>query len=566
MRQASAQRRANLRKRSDKRDVWTLDCETDPFEIGIVPEPFLWGLYDGGRDEYFQFETADEVADFIRDKRILIYAHNGGKFDYHYMKPHFNSDEPIMVIGSRIARFKIGDAELRDSTNLLPVPLAAFQKEKVDYNIFRKHVRNIPANRKIIELYLKSDCVNLYNFVREFFIRYGSHLTQAGASMKYWSKNYGVEIPRQSPSRYRELKPYYYGGRVQCFANGYRDFKFKILDINSAYPYAMTFKHPFSVGGDSGRVLPVEREKIETALIRLTAVSKGALPLRGEDGSLYFPNDERKGREYFITGWEYLAGLETGTLEPVRIKEVITFDQLISFKDYVAEFYEQRIKAKAAGDKASDIFAKIFLNSLYGKFAANPENYSEYVITDADSERMPGYVGEGFQPVTEWDESRQLLARPLPEKRHHYYNIATAASITGFVRAYLWRALCQCRGAIYCDTDSIAAADTGTLPLGGALGAWKLEMNCDAYAVAGKKMYAFHSADNDEWKVACKGVRLTADEIVRVARGGCVEYSPEVPTYSALKTKPRFTPREIVSTYKDISRFSGAVAKRPKAA
>jgi hypothetical protein len=526
----------------------------------------LWGLYNGGGDEYHQFATAAEVADFIREKPILVYAHNGGKFDYHYMKPEFNSDEPLMVIGGRIARFKIGEAEFRDSINLLPVPLAAFQKDKVDYNIFRRHLRDIPENRRIIELYLQSDCVNLYNFLREFFTRYGSHLTQASASMRYWSKKYQVAIPRQSASRYRELKPFYYGGRVQCFANGYAEKQFKVLDINSAYPYAMTFKHPFSVGGHSGRTLPVKREQIETALIRLTAVSKGALPLRGEDESLYFPDDERRGREYLITGWEFLAGLETGTLEPVRIKEVITFDELISFEDYVAEFYEQRKVAKAAGDKASDIFAKIFLNSLYGKFAANPDNYQEYIITDLDSEKFAQYRADGFGIQSAWDDTRHLLTRPLPEVKHRHYNIATAASITGFVRAYLWRALCQCRGAIYCDTDSIAAVDTGTLATGGDLGAWKVEMECDRYAIAGKKLYAFHSCDADEWKTACKGVKLNADEIVRVARGATVKYSPEIPTYSALRAAPRFTPREIVSTYRDISRFPGGLGKSPKAA
>lgn len=557
---AKVQRCEHNKRRRANRDIWTLDCETDPFEKGLIPEPFLWGLYDGGNDLYYQFETAEEVAAFIEDQEILIYAHNGGGFDYHYMKPHFNSDSPIMVIGGRFARFHIGKAEMRDSTHLLPVPLADFQKQKVDYSIFRRHLRDRPENRKVIELYLESDCRNLYNFIREFFARYGSHLTQAGASMKYWSKKYHVQIPRQSPHRYKQLRPFYYGGRVQCFERGERQANFKVVDINSAYPYAMTFKHPYSVGGESSRTLPKLREKIETALIRLIAVSKGALPLRADDGSLYFPDDERKGREYTVTGWEYLAGLETGTLEPVRIKEVVTFDELVSFEDYVAEFYEQRKQAKAIGDRASDIFAKIFLNSLYGKFAANPDNYNEYVISEPGSAAYHDYLGDGFADSSLWDETRRLMIRPLPFYRQRHYNIATAASITGFVRAYLWRALCQCSGPIYCDTDSIAARDLGGLAQGDALGAWKLEMTGDRFAVAGKKLYAFHDAtkragDPKEWKIACKGVKLTAEEICRIARGGKVEYQPEIPTYSALRSGPVFIPREIVATARDIRKF-----------
>ena len=569
---AQACRKANRRKSPATRSIWTLDCETDPFEKEVIPHPFIWGLYDGEADDYHEFSDADEVAKFISDKEILIYAHNGGRFDYHYMKPHFNSDDPIMVIGQRIARFRIGLAELRDSTNLLPVPLADFQKTKVDYSIMKAGERDKPHNRRIIELYLKSDCVNLYNFLREFFGRYGRNLTQASAAMKYWSVKYKKEPPRQTEANFKAMQPFYYGGRVQCFAHGYRETRFKVLDINSAYPYAMTFQHPFSTDRQADHSLPKRETDIGPTLIRLIAISKGALPLRDEDGALYFPDDERRGREYCVTGWEYLAGLETGTLKPVRVKEVLHFKEKVSFADYVAEFYDMRKVAKANGDRAADIFAKLFLNSLYGKFAANPANYQEYIITHF--EREAEYQAAGWALNSQWNADRSLLTRPISEGKRRYYNIATAASITGFVRAYLWRAVQQCSGIIYCDTDSIAAADTGTLELGGNLGAWKHEMNSDIYAVAGKKTYAFHDADwyagkvdekgepIPEWKIACKGVKLTAAEIVRVAKGGRVSYMPNIPTYSVHRAEPRFIPREIISTYKDISRFPLAKMQR----
>lgn len=559
LKEARDVRKAANRKAKRKRNIWTLDCETDPFEVGVIPKPFIWGLYDGGNDDYYEFETAEQVADFIRDKEIVIYAHNGGKFDYHYLKPEFNSDEPVMVIGQRIAKFKIGEAELRDSTNLLPIALAEYQKGEIDYEIFRPGVRDIPCNARAIRIYLKSDCVNLYNLVRDFLTRYGSNLTQAGAAMKYWSKHYGTPAPHQSVSRFEQMRPFYYGGRVQCFADGYRETAFKVLDINSAYPYAMTQHHPYSVDCTTGHRLPKTERDIQTALIRLTAVAKGCLPLRADDGSLYFPDDEYRAREYMVTGWEYLAGLETNALKPVRIKEVLTFRESVCFADYVAEFYEQRKRAKACGDKAGDIFAKIFLNSLYGKFAANPSKYREYIITHPES--VEKYQVDGYALNSQWDDCRVLLTRPLPEMRRRYYNIATAASITGFVRAYLWRAIQQCSGVIYCDTDSIAARDTGSLKLGGELGAWKHEMDCDRYAIAGKKLYAFRDATNPEnWKTACKGVKLTPEQIVRVAKSGRVEYSPEVPTYSIHRQEPTFVPRVIVSTYRNIAVFP---AKKP---
>lgn len=265
---AKSDRRKANRKKFAARDIWTLDCETDPFKEGRIPAPFIWGLYDGGRDEYHEFTDVNELCEFIINKPILIYAHNGGKFDYHFMKPHFNDDETIMVIGQRIAKFRIGEAELRDSVNLLPIALRDFQKDDIDYAIMEADERHKPHNWRTIQLYLKSDCVNLYNIVREFLTRYGKHLTQAGASMKYWSKASGIDIPRQSKFRYQEMKPYYYGGRVQCFKSGYKETPFKVIDINSAYPYAMTFKHPFSVDYDSGRKLPKSEADIQTSQIR----------------------------------------------------------------------------------------------------------------------------------------------------------------------------------------------------------------------------------------------------------------------------------------------------------
>lgn len=548
----------------DGRPIATLDCETDPFKAGRIPQPFIWGCYRGDTEEYWQFDTADAVADFLRSKKWIVYAHNGGKFDYHYLREHMNSDEPFMVISQRIAKFQIGECEFRDSMNLLPVSLATFEKQKIDYSLMEPGARDKPENRRLIELYLQSDCVNLYTFVKAFIDQYGMHLTQAGAAMRYWSKTFERDIPRQSSYQYERLRPFYYGGRVQCFAEGYSRENFSVVDINSAYPYAMLSKHPYSVDYMTKAGLP-KGDKLGPQLVRLKAISKGALPMRGADGGLYFPCDERKVREYWATGWEVRAGLETGTLQVKRIEECHVFGQLIDFKEYVAHFYEMRKQAKAAGDKATDIFAKIFLNSLYGKFASNPEKYHEQVIASADSVKQ--WESEGYFLSSEWGE-RYLMQRPLPLPKKRYYNIATAASITGYVRAHLWRSLVQCEGPIYCDTDSIAARDVSRLSLGGELGQWKLELECDEYAIAGKKLYAFHERgepqepytradgkEHDPWKTASKGVDLTAAQIVRVAKGNQVEYSPEVPTYSIHRGSPVFTGRKVQRTYKDISRY-----------
>jgi len=515
----------------------------------------LWGIYNGDSGEYWEFERAEHVAEFLHDKEVLIYAHNGGKFDYHYLKDFIEPDELIMIIGGRLARFKIGLCEFRDSLNLFSqTRLADFAKMEIDYALMEKGERYKPENWALIREYLKSDCVNLYNLVRGFVDNYGSHLTQAGAAMKYWAKHYKREAPKSSRMEYERFAPFYYGGRVQCFAQGVKREPFKVLDINSAYPYAMMHAHPYSVISTVDDRLPSEG-KIGPCMIELDAVARGCFPLRADDG-LYFPDDENTSRRYYVTGWELLAAFETDSVKVNRIVSVHHFEETVDFAGYVKHFYSKRQEAKKAGDKAQDIFAKIFLNALYGKFAANPTKYEEFVL--ASAERVNEWQADGYIPSHVWGK-RMMMQRPLPEEKHRFYNVATGASITGFVRAHLWRSINRCSGLLYCDTDSIAARDVSRLEIGDKLGQWKVEADCDRYAIAGKKMYAFHKAGkplaDEHWKTACKGVKLTAAEIIEAAKGQTVRYTNMVPNYSIHKNSIGFVDREVKRTYKDISKY-----------
>ena len=160
-----------------------------------------------------------------------------------------------------------------------------------------------------------------------------------------------------------------------------------------------------------------------------------------------------------------------------------------------------------------------------------------------------------------------LASAPLPDERQRFYNVACAASITGYTRAYLWRALCASEGVLYCDTDSIAAV-TPRVDLGAALGAWEIEGRFSGGAIAGKKLYAFRYVKNTGpkregkrvvWKTASKGVKLTPSQIVKVANGGTVNYTPIVPTYSVKGAIDPKTGERVVARF--ISRQVSMLAK-----
>ncbi|MGH9780174.1 MAG: DNA polymerase [Candidatus Acidiferrales bacterium] len=517
-------------------------------------------MYDG--ETYEEFETPEQVIERLEDEEACVYAHNGGKFDYHYLRKYINTDEKIMLIGGRLARFRIGECEFRDSMNLFTFALAAYQKEKIDYNLMEAENRNDPNNRAIISRYLRSDCVNLYELVTAFFANYGRNLTQAGAAMRVWSHMSGMRPPKQTVTQYNDHKNFYFGGRVECFVSGHGLRQFKVVDLNSAYPDAMTNEHPISCNSALTTKLPND-SKLERCFAVIKARSDGALPFISEDGAvrtLEFPRDDIV-REYYVTGWELAAALETNSLKIIEIVEVRQFDQYINFREYVDRFYALKKSSKTAGDKAQELFAKIFLNALYGKFAANPLSYFEYLLSRDDNKDF--YNEQGWDEDSQWGEDRYLMRRGLPDEKQRRYNVATAASITGYVRAHLWRSMAACRGVLYCDTDSIAAEDVSKLSLGPNLGQWKLEMECSEYAVAGKKTYAYRKTADwlaaeraassepesiKEWKTASKGCKLSHSEIIDVAEGRAVTFRPDVPTYSIHRHEPIFIARNVRNT------------------
>jgi len=574
----------------------TYDTETDPFHhctdsachrchgIGRIPKPFVHGFYNGITGEYVEFATIEEVIAYVRSRKVLFYAHNGGKFDYHPLRAYMNTDEPVMLINGRLARFRIGEAEFRDSLNIFPnTRLSDFGvKQEIDYAKMEPEVRDIPAVRREISLYLRQDCVGLWDQVDRYRREYGKRLTQAGSSMAYWEKHhFQGKAPRQTKAQFERCRPFYYGGRVQCFESGVLRTAFKVADINSAYPFAMLERHPISPVPCHSRRLPRAEEQLRTCLVRLKATARGCFPWRDPDTrELYFPDDEGTGvrrgrnrmREYCVTGWELLAALECDAVTNIHIEEVLSFDQTVNFKDYIEHHYYARMEADARGDKAGKIFGKYFMNSLYGKFGADPANYAEYLIATSDT--IESWKAKGYQEYKGWGKEKWLLERkPTQDQledlkgRWRYYNVATAASITGYVRAYLFRALSRCGGVIYCDTDSVAARQIQSLDYGKELGKWKDEGNFDQFAIAGKKLYAFHCAGapeayvpgekNPSWKIASKGVAFHEmidgpDRIADLARGAEVIYRPQVPTYSVTRQEPIFINRSIRRTVKDI--------------
>lgn len=509
------------------------DCETDSFDYtGQDIKPFIWGILDSNGD-YNVFWDTTEFTDYVRKSKIkYLYGHNGGKFDFLFpdVLSQFENGQ-VMIINSRIAKAKIGKTELRDSFLCLPCPLAKFgEKDDFDYSMLAREKRKLRSTsfKTKIEKYLKQDCVALFNAMERFISLYGFALTQAGASMATWEKM-GGEVRRYGQRHDAIFRNYYYGGRTQVFeyANGVSG-DFKLYDINSSYPYAMCDYHP--VGTDYYESNDYVADNGGASFWHITAISRGALPVRTKRGTT-FPNDDIP-REFLITGWELQAGLDTKTLDIITARGLIP-RRVESMRAYVEKFYNDRIISKANKDILGDMLAKIFMNSLYGRYGMNSEDFMDYKIIQTGTDR-----GD-FHPYMVCGDN-EIVQRPAKNKS--FYDVALSASVTGFARANLWRALCSCDRPMYCDTDSVLC-ETFNAPVGDKLGEWKLEAEISEVWISGKKCYVFKQKDG-KYKTAHKGISaldVSIDVIKRVAGGESVVIPKSAPNMKLDGTQKFFS-------------------------
>lgn len=534
-----------MAKKKDKRPYWTGDSETDPFKSWKtvkqqrIPQAFLWILYTGAGVHFF--DDLPSFVDAIKDQDVICGFHNFGKFDAHVpdksssarILDFINRDEEIKVINGRLVSAKIGRCELRDTWNLFPAPLRTFgSKLDIDYAKLEADVRH--KHMSEIKTYAAADVVELWKAVDAFERTYGRHLTQAGAAMAQWKKISGLEQPKTDQQFFKRFSEYYYGGRVQALERGYIKGPLHVRDIRSAYPRAMLDLHPYD---------PIYIEVTSPDTIRpqdmvtVKAISRGALPFRDHKGVITFPRDDIR-RTYKVPGWEVIAAQDTGALREVEYLHAFRFVGLREFSSYINHFYEARKAYRKAGDEAQTYFAKILMNSLYGKFGANPDNYGNYMCVpweDRDTYSGDGYEFSGKLGI------HAVVRRDLDPWQKHFINVATAASVTSWVRAYLWRSLDTADSPVYCDTDCIIARgfDAG-MPLGEELGEWNHEGTASDAWIAGKKLYYLRGQfeKGKREKMASKGVRPDPKKIKAAALGQTVSVKSDVPTFSLSGKRP----------------------------
>lgn len=534
------------------RPIYTLDEETDPFLYQRTPVAFAIGLFDGTEFTYHwspnciaqMHETVMSLQDGI------IFIHNGGKFDIYVrdeggtaIMQWLLQGPKMTIINGRIVKAHIQSAdkshELRDSMALFPFSLKQYDKEDIDIRLLERNKRDLHRNK--IVSYLKRDCTSLWELCNGFFQRFGDNLTVGGTAMKEIQKRHDFDIlTEEEDVQIRDR--FYFGGRVQCFEKGiiypHKRARFEVYDINQSYPNAMrNFDHP------TGHPLGTDRNIDGTCFfLTVCGYSRGCFPKKTHNG-LTYPVGHG---QFNVSIHEYNAALECGQFETTEIVETIHFDKLGRFDTFVDWAHGERKACQIIDDKVGSLSYKYVGNSGYGKFSQCPDNYFDYVLTD-DKTPYEEMVIYDYEPCEVVEFAGYIIWRRKARSVSRY-NVATGASITGAARSVLLRALSGARRPLYCDTDSIVCEKlTGVEIDDKKLGAWKIEKSGTWMAITGKKVYALF--DGGECvKMASKGTRIRADEVVKSAQGMEIKWFKDAPTFDFKSGRDRYIKRTVRMT------------------
>jgi hypothetical protein len=484
----------------------------------------------------------DSFVERVSRHNISLYFHNL-KFDGHFMMDWLLKNgytyaeksftEELMKgtfsalisdmnkVYSITIRWKNGHtAELRDSLKKLPMSVSnvakAFgleiTKGEIDYHAARP-LGYMPTEDELD--YLHRDIAIVAEALKEAFANGMTRLTVASDALHEYKKLTGGDkmfkrlFPVLSDDMDTEIRRAYRGGFT------YSDKRFQsrkvgrglVLDVNSLYPSVM-YKELLPYGEPEfmdGRV--VTDSLYQLSIFSVTFVAKlkpGHIPCIQIKGSSMFGATEylteiKEPTTLMMTNVDFALYMDHYDMKVLEWGGGWRFRASLNmFDDYIDKW--SKVKMESTGGRRE--IAKLHLNSLYGKFASNPN------VT-------------GKVPFLE--DERVRFRRGQDERRPPIYT-AVGVFITSYARDLTIRAA-QANYDVfaYADTDSLHLL-TDTVPDAievdpVKMGAWKLEYEFEEAFFIRAKAYLERKFDGT-YKVAFAGLpegvssKLTFDDLV----------------------------------------------------
>lgn len=389
---------ADFETTTDKNDcrVWAWAvCEignTDNFITGNDIKSFLeWCWRNGSGKIYFH--------NLKFDGEFIISALFNFGFEYSENRKLFPQEFNALISDTgqfytiKVKFDEKTDVEFRDSLKLLNYSVDAIAKAfalpisklTLDYNQKREAGHILTDEEKA---YIQNDVTIMALALEKIFNMGFKKLTQGSCALADYKsiigkKTFSASFP--PPEYDKDIRQSYKGGFV--YLNPiYADKDIgegNVLDVNSLYPSRMYFcKLPFGEGKHFvGEYKQDERFPLFIQTFRCEfEIKAGKLPTIQLKGNFRFlPNEYVKSsngdtvtlcltsidldlffKHYNVYNAEYIDGW--------KFRQTDTL-----FKKYIDKWMGEKIKASKEGNKTLRNWSKIMLNSLYGKFALNPE-------------------------------------------------------------------------------------------------------------------------------------------------------------------------------------------------
>lgn len=483
---------------------------------GLLPMQLrVIGMYDGRRYVHYH-----DVRSFLNDacrkehSGRWYYAHAGGLYDLAFILEYIvDNPRPGITVqcafsGSAAIIVKVTRGRhswyFCDSYWLIRQPLREIGKwvgqDKGGADDSTDHFYG-PLPELIA--YNERDCRILYEAIRLFessILKIGGQLqkTIASTALDVFKRVFLKETIATDETVNRAARIAYCASRVEVFETDCRGADY--YDVNSSFPYAMTFKAPGNLSRIGRYYKPGEIALVK-ATIRVPDCRIPPTPFRNSlDQRVYFPIG-RWSSWFSNVDLEFLEECG-GTIE--KVDECKVFEPFNALKDYAETIYDWR---KNAESDALKVVLKFLLNSLYGKFGEGSQK-QKVMINPAPEffripEREPGGLGrEMLMPgVHALVEDKDIPHAHVPISVH----------ITAIARRVLGDYLRQSERVYYCDTDGFAVPESTYYPTSNKLGGLKLEKHVYEAKFLAPKLYAYRKEEEGNWTVRGKGFSRVLD-------------------------------------------------------
>ena len=305
----------------------------------------------------------------------------------------------------------------------------------------------------------------------------------------------------------------YVDERYTGIVNGYT----RVYDVNSLYPSVMRdHENPWPIGlpyftKNNKEILNFPRDSYYFIRFKCKFDLKdGYLPfIQLKHDAHYRSNENLKTSRFDLWGNLIADYRPTITLsrtlfvmflQGYKVTDMEFLDMCIFntevgiFDSYVDHYIDMKQRAGEQKNKVKRTIAKLFLNSLYGKFAKNPENCFKVPVFNDDNEIVDYLYEKG------------------PDSDPLYIPIASA--ITSYARRFTLRAAILNREYFrYSDTDSIhICPPRGYIPKGievhdSDLNCWKLESESENSIFVRQKTYIEYTEDPDRKELSTYDIK-----------------------------------------------------------